>query len=43
MQLKIETIENEIDIRVESLVAEIQRYGDDFKLQLNKYKQDLEK
>ena len=41
MQFKIENIENEIDIRVESLIEEIQKYRNDF--QLKKYKQDFEK
>jgi hypothetical protein len=43
MQFNIENIENEIDIRFESLIEEIQKYRNDFMLQLKKYKQDFEK
>ena len=32
-----------MDIRVESLIEEINKYRDDFMLQLKKYKQDFEK
>ena len=39
----VENIENEITIRVESLIEEIQKYRNDFMLQLKKYKQDFEK
>jgi hypothetical protein len=43
MQLKIENIENEMDIRIESSIEAINKYRDDFMLQLKKYKQDFEK
>jgi hypothetical protein len=43
MQLKIENIEFEIDIRVESLIEEVHSYRDIFMLQLKKHKQDFEK
>jgi hypothetical protein len=43
MQLKIESIEFEMDIRVESLIEDIHSYRDIFMLQLKKYKQDFEK
>jgi hypothetical protein len=42
MQSKIENIENEMDIRVESLIGEIHTLRDDFMFQLEKYKQDFE-
>ena len=41
--MKIENIENEMDIRVESLISEIHKYRDDYRLQLNKYKEELKK
>jgi hypothetical protein len=43
MQSKIYNIENEMDIRVESLISEINQYCDDYRLQLNKYKEDFKK
>jgi pyrimidine operon attenuation protein/uracil phosphoribosyltransferase len=43
LKLKIENIENEMDIRVESMIIEIQNYRDDYRLQLDKYKKDFEK
>jgi hypothetical protein len=43
MKFKIANIENEIDIRFESLLEEINKYRDDFMLQLKEYKQDFEK
>ncbi len=42
MQLELEHIENEMDVRVESLIEEIHRYRVGFMLQLNKYKKDFE-
>ncbi len=32
-----------MDIRVESLISEIQKYRDDYKLELNQYKEDFKK
>jgi hypothetical protein len=43
IQLKLENIENEIDLRVESLVAEIHNYGEKLRLQLNNNKMDFQK
>jgi hypothetical protein len=42
MMLKIENIENEIDLRVESMISEIHNYRDEHMLQLDKYKKNLE-
>ena len=42
MQLKIENLENEMDIRVESLISNIQKYRDEFMQKLKQYKSDLE-
>jgi hypothetical protein len=42
MQQKIQHIENEMDLRVESLVKEIHKYRLDFRLKLKEYKQDFE-
>ncbi len=42
MQSKIENIENEMDIRVESLIGEIHVIRDNFMLQIKKYRQDFE-
>ncbi len=41
--LKIENIENEMDIRVESMISEIHNYRDEYRLQLDKYKKEFEK
>ena len=41
--LKIENIENDIDIRVESMISEIHNYRDYYRLQLDKYKKEFEK
>ena len=43
MQSKIEKIENEMDIRVESLISEIHQYRDDYREKLNKFKEDFKK
>jgi hypothetical protein len=44
MKLKIENVENQLDIRNdESMTSEIHNYLDDCMLQLYKYKKDLEK
>ncbi len=40
---KFQCIENQMDIRVESLVTSIHEYRDQFKIKLDKYKMDLEK
>jgi hypothetical protein len=40
MKLKIDKIEFEMFIRVESLIEEIHSYRDNIMAQLNKYKQD---
>jgi hypothetical protein len=40
--MKIENIENEMDIRVESLISEIQKYRDDYQLELNQNKEDYQ-
>ncbi len=42
IKLKIENIEHELDIRVESLISEIRNYHDEYKLQLEKYKKVFE-
>jgi hypothetical protein len=43
MQTKIYNIENEMDIRVESLISEINQYRDDYREKLKKYKEDFKK
>ncbi len=43
MQSKIYNIENEMDIRVEALISEINQYRDDYRLKLKKYKEDFKK
>jgi hypothetical protein len=43
MMLKLKNIENEMDIRVESMISEIHNYRDHYRLQLNKYKIELQK
>ncbi len=43
MMLKIENIENEMDIRVESMISEIQKYRYHNRLQLDKYKMEFQK
>jgi len=40
---KVETLENEMDIRVESLIAEIHKYRDDYRLRLNNSKTEFQK
>jgi hypothetical protein len=40
---KIREIENEMDLRVQSLVAAIHEYRDECKLELENYKQEIEK
>jgi hypothetical protein len=41
--LKLKNIENEMDIRVEPMISEINNYRDHYRLQLNKYKIELQK
>ncbi len=41
--LKIEKIENEMDVRTESLIIEIHNYRADFKLKLDEYKMEFQK
>jgi len=43
LNYKFQCIENQMDIRVESLVTSIHEYRDQFKIKLDKYKMDLEK
>jgi hypothetical protein len=43
MKLKIENIEYELDIKTESLISEIQNCRDEYRMQLDKYKNDFEK
>ena len=43
MQLKIESIQNQIDLRVESLITEVHEYRDKCMNNLGKYKDDLKK
>ena len=43
MQLKIESIQNQIDLRVELLITEIHEYRDKCMINLGKYKDDLKK
>ena len=43
MQLKIETLEDQMDLKVESLISEIQKYRDEFMDKLKKHKIDLKK
>lgn len=38
---KIETIENEMDIRVESLIAEVQKYRNEFLNKLERFKKSF--
>ncbi len=40
---KVETLENEMDIRVESLITEIHKYRDDYRLSLNNSKTEFQK
>jgi hypothetical protein len=42
LQLKIVNIENEMDVRVESLISQKNLYSEDFMLKLKKYKKDFE-
>jgi hypothetical protein len=42
MQNKLINIENEMDIRVESLVDEIHQYRNEFKLELNDFQREFE-
>ena len=43
MHLKIENVENELDIRVESLIIEIEKYRDDYRKQLDGFKINFQK
>ena len=43
MQLKIETVEDQMDMRVESLITEIHKYRDEYMEKLKKFKVDLQK
>ena len=43
MQVKIQIIENEIEMRVNTLITELNKYRDDFKLKLKEYKDDFVK
>jgi hypothetical protein len=43
MQLKIETLEDQMDLRVESLISEIHKCRDEYMEKLKKYKIDLQK
>lgn len=43
MQAKLESIENEMEMRVESLVTQINKYRDECRMQLKKCKEDFEK
>ena len=40
---KVESLENEMDIRVESLIAEIHKYRDDYRFRLNNSKTEFQK
>ncbi len=40
--LTIGNIENEMDLRAESMISEIHNYRDEHMLQLDKYKKNLE-
>lgn len=42
VRIKIFNIENEMDIRVESLVAEIHQHRNELKLELNEYQNQFE-
>ena len=39
----IETIENEMDIRVESLVAAVHNHRNEFQIKLDKFKEKIKK
>ena len=43
MQLKIETLEDQMDLKVELLISEIQKYRDEYMDKLKKHKIDLKK
>jgi hypothetical protein len=43
LNTKILIVENEMDIRVESLVSEIHKYREEFKQKLDRYKTNIEK
>ena len=42
MQIKIVSLENEMDMRVESLIAEIHKCRDEYMAKLRSYKAELE-
>ena len=43
MQLKIESLENQMDLRVESLITEIRQYRDEYMDKLKSYIIEFEK
>ena len=43
MQLKIESLEDQMDLKVESLISEIHKHRDEYMEKLNKFKMDLKK
>jgi hypothetical protein len=43
LRIRIERIENEIDIRVESIVAKAHSYGEELRMELKKFKEDFER
>ena len=43
MQLKIESLEDQMDLRVESLITEIHKYRDEYMEKLKTYKINLQK
>ena len=42
MQIRIESLESEMDLRVESLIAQIQKYRDEYGNKLRSFKTKLE-
>ena len=42
MQIKIESLEDEMDLRVESLIAQIHKYRDEYAAKLKSFKAELE-
>ena len=43
MEIKIASLENEMDVRVESLIAQIQKYRDEYAAKLRLFKAQLGK
>jgi hypothetical protein len=42
-EIKFENIENEMEIRLESIISDAYKFQDDFKKRLNSYKNEFKK